>query len=49
MISAVEYVRLKDLDRRVMRLDDMSDEEIEEMLHSEITPEYRYSIEEISD
>jgi prevent-host-death family protein len=49
MISAAEYERLKELDRRVMRLDDMSDEEIEEMLHSEIPPEYRYSIEEISD
>lgn len=49
MISAAEYERLKELDRRVMRLDDMSDEEIEEMLHAEIPPEYRYSIEEISD
>jgi prevent-host-death family protein len=48
MISAAEYERLKELDRRVMRLDDMSDEEIEEMLHSEIPAEYRYSIEEIS-
>jgi len=49
MTSAAEYERLKELDRRVMRLDDMSDEEIEEMLHSEIPPEYRYSIENISD
>jgi len=49
MTSAAEYERLKELDRRVMRLDDMSDEEIEEMLHSEIRPEYRYSIENISD
>jgi len=49
MISAAEYERLKELDRRMMRLDDMSDEEIEEMFHSEIPPKYRYSIEEISD
>ena len=49
MISAAEYERLKELDRRVMRLDDMPDEEIEEMLHSEIPSEYRYSIDEISD
>jgi prevent-host-death family protein len=49
MISAAEYERLKELDHCVMRLDDMSDAEIEEMLHSEIPPEYRYSIEEISD
>jgi prevent-host-death family protein len=49
MISAAEYERLKELDRRVMRLDDMSDEEIAEMLHSEIPPEYRCSIEEMSD
>jgi prevent-host-death family protein len=49
MTSAAEYERLKGLDRRVMRLDDMSDEEIEEMLHSEAPQEYRYSIENISD
>jgi len=49
MISAGEYELLKKLDRRVMRLDDMSDEEIAEMLDSEIPPEYWYSIEEISD
>jgi prevent-host-death family protein len=49
IISAAEYERLKELDRRVMRLDDMSDEEIEEMLNSKIPPEHRYSIGEISD
>jgi prevent-host-death family protein len=48
MTSAAEYERLKGLDRRVMRLDDMSDEEIEEMLHSEAPQEYRNSIENIS-
>jgi prevent-host-death family protein len=47
IISAAEYARLKELDRRVMRLDDMSDAEIAEMAQAEIPPEYRYSIAEI--
>jgi prevent-host-death family protein len=47
IISAAEYARLKELDRRVMRLDDMSDAEIAEMAQGEIPPEYRYSIAEI--
>src|SRR6201981_4107023 len=49
IISAAEYERLKELDRRVMRLDDMSDAEIEEMLDSSIPPEQRYSISEIEE
>jgi prevent-host-death family protein len=47
IISAAEYARLKELDRRVMRLDDMSDAEIAEMAQAEIPSEYRYSIAEI--
>ena len=49
IISAAEYERLSELDRRVMRLDDMSDAEIEEMLHAKIPAEHRYSISEIPD
>jgi len=49
MISTAEYERLKELDRRVMRLADMSDEEIEEMLGSSIPREHRYSISEIEE
>jgi prevent-host-death family protein len=49
IISATEYERLRELDRRVMRLDEMSDAEIEEMAVSEIPPEYRYSISQIRD
>ena len=49
IISAAEYERLKELDRRVMRLDDMSYAEIEEMLNSSIPAEHRYSISEIED
>ncbi len=49
IISAAEYERLKELDRRVMRLDNMSDAEIEEMLDSNIPPEQRCSISEIEE
>ena len=47
IISAAEYERLKELDRRVMRLDEMSDRDIEQMAEAEIPPEYRYSISDI--
>jgi prevent-host-death family protein len=47
ILSATEYERLRELDRRVMRLDEMSDAEIEEMADSEIPPQHRYSISEI--
>jgi prevent-host-death family protein len=49
ILSALEYERLKELDRRVMLLDEMSDAEIEEMAGSEIPPAERYSISEIPD
>jgi len=49
MIAATEYDRLKELDRRVMRLDEMSDAQIEEMLTASIPPEHQYSIDEIPD
>ena len=49
MTSAAEYERLKELDRRVMRLDDMSDAEIEEMLGSSVPAEQRYRISEIEE
>ena len=44
MIAAAEYERLKELDRRVMLLDEMSDAEIEEMAAAEIQAAYRYSV-----
>jgi hypothetical protein len=44
IISAVEYARLKELDRRVMRLDEMSAGEIEEMLNTSIPSEHRYRL-----
>lgn len=49
IISAAEYERLKEVDRRVMRLDDMSDDEIEDMLSSSIPHEHRYSLKDVPD
>lgn len=49
ILSAAEYERLRELDRRVVLLDQMSDAEIEEMAAAEIPPEHRYRISEIPD
>jgi antitoxin StbD len=49
ILSIAEYERLKELDRRVLRLDEMSDAHIEEMTRAEIPPELRYSIDDIPD
>jgi PHD/YefM family antitoxin component YafN of YafNO toxin-antitoxin module len=49
IVSAAEFERLKELDRRAMLLDEMSDAEIEEMAESEIPSAHRYSISEIPD
>jgi prevent-host-death family protein len=47
IISATEYERLRELDRRVMLLDEMPDTDIQQMTEAEIPPEYRYSISDI--
>ena len=49
ILAAAEYERLKELDRRVLRLDEMPDSDIEEMLGTEISPEYRYTLADIPD
>lgn len=49
IISIEEYERLKELDRRVMRLDEMGDAQIEEMVAAEIPPELRYGLDDIPD
>ena len=49
IIAAAEYARLKELDRRVLRLDDMPDSAIEEMLTADIPAEYQYSLADIPD
>jgi prevent-host-death family protein len=47
--AAAEYERLKELDRRVLRLDGLPDSGLEEMVRTEIPTEYRYSIADIPD
>jgi prevent-host-death family protein len=49
ILAAAEYERLKELDRRVMRLDTMSDGQIEEMLEATIPPEHQYRLDDIPD
>jgi prevent-host-death family protein len=49
ILAAAEYERLKDLDRRVLRLDEMSDAEIEEMIAARIPPEQEYGLSDIPD
>ncbi|WP_162937315.1 type II toxin-antitoxin system Phd/YefM family antitoxin [Indioceanicola profundi] len=49
ILSAEEYARLQELDRRILRLEEMSDDELDEMLTAEIPPEHRYSINDIPD
>lgn len=49
ILAAAEYERVKELDRRVMRLDAMSDDEIEEMLEARIPPEHQYRLDDIQD
>jgi len=47
IVSAAEYQRLKELDRRVMLLDELPDAVIEEMAEAEIPRENRYSVRDI--
>jgi prevent-host-death family protein len=49
ILAASEYERLKELDRRVLRLDEMPDRDIEDMLTAEIPPDQRYSLADIPD
>jgi prevent-host-death family protein len=47
IVGIAEFERLRALDRRTLRLDEMADTEIEAMIAAEIPPELRYSIESI--
>jgi prevent-host-death family protein len=47
ILAAAEYVRLKELDRRVMRLDALPDGEIEQMLEARIPNDCQYSLADI--
>jgi prevent-host-death family protein len=49
IISYTEYQRLKHLDRRVMRLADMADAQLQEMVDAEIPEDLRYSLSDIPD
>jgi prevent-host-death family protein len=49
ILAAAEYERLKELDRRVLCLDELPDSDLEDMLRSEIPAEYRYSLADIPD
>jgi prevent-host-death family protein len=42
MLSATEYDRLKRRDRRVVRLEDLTDEELELIAQAEVSAEYAY-------
>jgi prevent-host-death family protein len=42
MVSAAEYDRLKRRDRRVVRLEDLTDEELELIAQAEVPAEYAY-------
>ncbi len=42
MLSAAEYDRLKRRDRRVVRLEDLTDEELELIAQAEVPAEYAY-------
>lgn len=49
IISFVEYQRLKELDRRILRLEDMTDGQIQEMIDAEIPQALRYNLSDIPD
>ena len=49
ILAATEYERLKELDRRILLLDEMSDTEIEQMIEARIPAEHDYSLADIPD
>lgn len=49
ILSAGEYERLKELDRRALRFADMSGDELDEMARARIPAKYRYSLADIPD
>jgi PHD/YefM family antitoxin component YafN of YafNO toxin-antitoxin module len=49
LISSEEYERMRRRDRRVIRVEDMSDEEIEEIMQQRVPEEYDYLNDELKD
>jgi len=49
LVSMTEYQRLKDLDRQVLRFDDLTDQELAAIADSDIPKEFQYHSDQISD
>ena len=49
VLSISEYDRLRSLDRQILSLDDLSDDDLNDIAAAEIPPEYRYSSDQLSD
>lgn len=49
LISSEEYERLRTTDRRAIKIEDLSDEEMEEIYQSKMSEEYNYLDEELKD
>ena len=49
LISSEEYERMRRRDRRVIRAEDLSDEEMEEILTQRVPEEYDYLNDELED
>lgn len=49
LISSEEYERMRRRDRRVIRAEDMSDAEMEEILNQRVPEEYDYLNDELKD
>lgn len=49
LISSEEYDRLRTTDRRAIRIEDLSGEEMEEIYQSKMSDEYAYLDEELKD
>ena len=47
ILAAAEYERLKELDRRILLLNEMSDAEIEQMIEARVPTEHGYSLADI--
>jgi hypothetical protein len=49
ILSMAEYQRLKDLDRQVLRFDDLPDEDLAAIATGDIPPEYHYDSNQVPD
>ena len=49
LLSMTEYQRLKDLDRQVLRFDDLSDDDLAAIANSDIPAEFQYHSDRIKD